>query len=59
MTNVYGIQAYDSKICAIAAVIKKYKSITTKKKKEHDKRVLLAKSNSNSPEVLISKVLID
>ena len=43
------------KICAIAAEIKKFK----KKKKNHDKIVLLAKSKSNSIEVLISKALID
>ena len=41
------------KICAIAAEIKKFK----KKKKNHDKIVLLAKSKSNSIEVLNSKVL--
>ena len=46
------------KICAIAAGIKKYKSII-KKKRKHDKTVLLAKSKLNSIEVLISKVLID
>ena len=34
------------KICAITAGIKKYKSIIKKKKKKHDKTVLLAKSNS-------------
>ena len=45
------------KICAITAGIKNYKSII--KKKKHDKIVLLAKSNLNSIEVLISKVLID
>ena len=33
------------KICAITAGIKKYKSIIKKKKKKHDKIVLLAKSN--------------
>ena len=32
------------KICAITAAIKKYKSIITKKKRKHDKIVLLAKS---------------
>ena len=32
------------KICAITAIIKKYKSIIKKKKKKHDKMVLLAKS---------------
>ena len=47
------------KICAITAGIKKYKSIIKKKKKKHDKIVLLAKSKLNSIEVLISKTLID
>ena len=47
------------KICAIAAGIKKYKSIIKKKKKKHDKIVLLAKSKLNSIEVLVSKALID
>ena len=40
------------KICAIAAGIKKYKSIINKKKKtKHDKIVLLVKSKLNSMEV--------
>ena len=43
------------KICAIAARIKKCKSIINKKKKKHDKIVLLAKSKLNSTAVLISK----
>ena len=47
------------KICAITAGVKKYKSIIKKKKKKHDKIVLLAKSKLNSMEVLISKALID
>ena len=47
------------KICAITAGIKKYKSIIKKKKKKHDKIVLLAKSKLNSIEVLIFKALID
>ena len=51
--------AIGSKICAITAGIKKYKSIIKKKKKKHDKIVLLAKSKLNSIEVLISKALID
>ena len=46
------------KICAIAGSIKKYKSITKKKRKKHDKIVLLAKCKLNSSEVLISKTLI-
>ena len=47
------------KICAIAAGIKKYKSIIKKKKKKHDKTVLLATSKLNSIEALISKALIN
>ena len=47
------------KICVITAGIKKYKSIIKKKKKKHDKIVLLAKSKLNRQEVLISKPLID
>ena len=47
------------KSCPIIAAIKKCKSIIKKKKKEHAKMVLLAKSKLNSMEVLISKSLID
>ena len=47
------------KICAIAAGIKQYKSIIKKKKKKHDKIVLLTKTKLNSIEVLISKPSID
>ena len=47
------------KICAITVGIKKFKSIIKKKKKKHDKIVLLAKSKLNSIEVLISKALIN
>ena len=47
------------KICAITAGINKYKSIIEKRKKRHDKIVLLAKSKLNRLEVLISKVLIN
>ena len=47
------------KICAITVGIKKFKSIIKKKKKKHDKIVLLAKSKLNSIEVLISKALIE
>ena len=43
------------KICAIAAGIKKSKSVIKKKKKKHDKIVLLAKSYLNS----IAKALIN
>ena len=47
------------KICAITTGIKKYKSIINKKKKKHDKIVLLVKSKLISREVLISKALTD
>ena len=46
------------KICVITAGIKKYKSII-KKKKQHHKIVLLAKSELNSIEVLTFKALIN
>ena len=54
MSSAVGI-----KICATAAGIKKYKSITKKKKKKHDKIVLLAKTKLDAGEVLICKALID
>ena len=41
------------------AGIKKHKSIIKKKRKKHDKIVLLAKSKLNNIEVLISKALTD
>ena len=47
------------KICALTARINKHKSFIKKKKKNHDKTVLLAKSKLNSIEVLFSKALID
>ena len=46
------------KFCVIPARIKEYKSVIRKKKKKHDKIVLLAKHKINSIEVLISKALI-
>ena len=46
-------------ICAITAGIKKYKSYIKKKKKKHDKLVLLGNDKSNAIEVLVSRVLID
>ena len=46
-------------IFVITAGIKKYKSINKKKKKKHDKIVLLAKSKLNSIEVLIPNSLKD
>ena len=47
------------KVCVITAGIKKYNSIIKKKRKNHDKMVLLVKYKSNSIEVLPSKDLID
>ena len=41
------------------AGLKKYKSMIKKKKKKHDKIVLLVNSKLNRVEVLISKALID
>ena len=47
------------KVCVITAAVRRYKSIIKKKKKKHNKIVLLAKAKLNSIEVIISKVLID
>ena len=47
------------KIFAILAGIKKYKSISKKKKKKHDQIARSAKSELNSMEVLISVVIHD
>ena len=47
------------KISAITVGIKMYKSIINKKKRNHDKVVLLGKVKLNAMEVLISKVLMD
>ena len=46
-------------ICATTSRNKMYESIIKKKKKKHDKIVLLAKPKLNSIEVLIIKALID
>ena len=43
----------------ITAGIEKCKSIKKKKKKKHDKIVLVGKNKLNTIEVLISKALID
>ena len=48
-----------AKICAIIAGIKKYKSIIKKKRKMHEKNVMLGEEKLNTIEVLISKALID
>ena len=47
------------KIYTITGGIRKHKSMNKKKKKKHNKRVLLTKSKVNSIEVLICKALID
>ena len=47
------------KRCALTVRVKKYKSIMKKKKKKHDKIVLLAKTKLNTIEVLVFKTLID
>ena len=44
------------KIYAITAAIEKFKSIVKKKKKKHDKVVLLAKNKICNMEVVISKI---
>ena len=46
-------------ICLVTAEIKKYKSTIKKKKKNHDKLVLLGKDKFNTTEVLTYKALID
>ena len=43
------------KICVITTAVKKYKSKIKKKRKNHDKIVLLAKYRLNNIEVWISK----
>ena len=47
------------KICVITTGIKQYKSLINKKKRKHDKMVLLGKSRYNIIEVLTCKALID
>ena len=47
------------KLCAITAGIKNYKSVIKKKKKKHDKIVLLSKTKLNTIKTLISKSLRD
>ena len=47
------------KICGITAGIEKFKSVIKKKKKKHDKLVLLVKTKINTTEILISKAFID
>ena len=52
------ISAIRLKICAISAVIKKYKSLIKKEKNKQDKTIFSSKSKMNRIEVVISKVLI-
>ena len=69
VTGCISISAFDSlfgipvgitsSAVRLIAVIKKYKSIIKKNKKQHYKIVLLAKAKLNSVEVSISKDLID
>ena len=49
------ISAVELEIFAITVEIKKYKSIIKKRRKKHNKRVLLAKIKLNTIKVLISK----
>ena len=55
----YTSSAIGLTICAIAAGIKKYKSILKKKENKQDKIILLEKSKSNRTEVLIFKTLVN
>ena len=52
------LQIKTLKTCAITAEIKTYKSIIQKKKKKHEKIILLAKSKLDSVVVLIYNALI-
>ena len=56
---VIASSALGIKICAIIAGIKKYESIIKKKRKKHEKLVLLGKAKLDTIEVLISKGLIN
>ena len=50
--------AVELKICVITAGIKTYKSVIKKKRKKHDKIVLLARNKLSTIEVLVSKDLV-
>ena len=58
ISALFSSSAEGIKNCAITVGIKTYKSIIKKKKKKHDKLVLLVKTKLNAVEVLISKALI-
>ena len=51
--------AVGMKICTITVGIKKFKSVIRKKKKKHNRIVLLGKSKLDTIAVLLSKALID
>ena len=51
--------AVGMKICTIAVGIKNFKSVIRKKKKKHNRIVLLGKSKLDTIEVLLSKAFID
>ena len=51
--------ATELKTCVITAGIKKYTSMINEKKKKHNKKVLLAESELDSLEFLISKALFE
>ena len=53
------ISVVGMEICAITAIIKRYKSIINKKRTKHDKIVLLAKTKLSTIEGLIYKALLD
>ena len=74
VTGFVSISAFPSLVCVpvgtasstaginivrVTAKINKYKSIIIKRKKKHDKILLLGKDKLNTIEVLISKTLID
>ena len=56
---VQELRGITSSTIVITATIKKYQSIIKKKKKKHDKTVLLPKSKLNNIEVLFYKALFD
>ena len=51
--------AIELKTCVITAGIKKYTSMIKEKKTKHSKKILLAKSELDSLEFLISNALFD
>ena len=56
---VIASSAVKLKICAITTGIKKYKSIISKKRKKHDKIVLLAKTKLDKSKFWFLKLFID